>query len=277
MKCRLSSLNRQHWPRLGAGFTLMELVVVIAMGAVLAALLVSILDQAKVKEQARAATCKSNLRQLAQGFLLYADEMQELMPWAPNDNQEGRNPTGNQVFAPGGPGGEVNPAHPLPASAYLPKAGQWGIMAEAGSVFKYVTGQQSQPYSESYMLHHPAPDVYRCPSTGVKGEKLRVNFSMNKWFNPAQGKVPNPGIKTPAIVRPVEKVVLVQESADAMKESSFTAGPSSLSAKFQSHDGRVNITYADGHIEAVKEASLRQMLQHLANRHFNPVSAALNH
>ena len=54
------------------GFTLIELLVVIAIIALLMAILVPALEQAR--NQARAAICKSNLRQWGQIWLLYCDD-----------------------------------------------------------------------------------------------------------------------------------------------------------------------------------------------------------
>ena len=61
-------------------FTLIELLVVIAIIAILAAMLLPAL--AKSKETAKRAVCKSNIRQLAMGIMMYADDNQEKYPTA---------------------------------------------------------------------------------------------------------------------------------------------------------------------------------------------------
>src|SRR5215472_5227176 len=57
------------------GFTLIELLVVLAIIAILAALLLPGFSKAKAAGQS--AACKSNLRQIALGLKLYADEFQK--------------------------------------------------------------------------------------------------------------------------------------------------------------------------------------------------------
>jgi prepilin-type N-terminal cleavage/methylation domain-containing protein/prepilin-type processing-associated H-X9-DG protein len=61
------------------GFTLIELLVVIAIIAILAAILFPVFAQAR--EAARAASCKSNLRQIGQGWMMYVQDYDERTPF----------------------------------------------------------------------------------------------------------------------------------------------------------------------------------------------------
>ena len=64
-------------------FTLIELLVVIAIIAILAAILMPALQQAR--ERAQSATCISNLKQMALTGQLYRNDNRELWP-APKGN-----------------------------------------------------------------------------------------------------------------------------------------------------------------------------------------------
>ncbi len=60
-----------------SGFTLIELLVVIAIIAILAAILFPVF--ARAREKARQASCSSNLKQIALGMLMYAQDYDDTM------------------------------------------------------------------------------------------------------------------------------------------------------------------------------------------------------
>lgn len=67
------SFNKSH-----SGFTLIELLVVIAIIAILAAILFPVFSRAR--EQARKASCSSNLRQIGLGIMQYSQDYDETLP-----------------------------------------------------------------------------------------------------------------------------------------------------------------------------------------------------
>ena len=73
------------------GFTLVELLVVVAVIGILAVLLLPALSDAKEKGQS--ARCISNLRQLAIGTTLYADDNEDALPWSQRHWTSPSNPT----------------------------------------------------------------------------------------------------------------------------------------------------------------------------------------
>jgi prepilin-type N-terminal cleavage/methylation domain-containing protein/prepilin-type processing-associated H-X9-DG protein len=77
-------MSTQRWNR-KSGFTLIELLVVIAIIALLAAILFPVF--ARARENARRASCQSNMKQLALGVMQYAQDYDDrLAPASPCGN-----------------------------------------------------------------------------------------------------------------------------------------------------------------------------------------------
>jgi prepilin-type N-terminal cleavage/methylation domain-containing protein/prepilin-type processing-associated H-X9-DG protein len=149
--------NKALPPQRG-GFTLIELLVVIAIIAILAALLLPALKNAK--EQSLGIKCMSNMRQMSLGWRMYAQENREFVVLA-----------------------SVDPFNQLNLNAYV-----WTKQEEdfSDNAYNYdpnvdITVGPLYPYINSYM-------VYRCPAdTSVinhNGQLLpRVrSVSMNFFF-----------------------------------------------------------------------------------------------
>jgi prepilin-type processing-associated H-X9-DG protein len=222
--------------------------VVIAIISIIAALLLPAFD--KARGQGRSAACRHNMRQLALGFYLYADESESYLPWAPVDAD--RNAAGDFVF--GGPdGGQIDPTAPA----------TWGdkgfaFHAESGSVFAYVTGQPREaPHKDATPTVAP---VYRCPSAGALGAALRVNFSMNGLLDASHAQATPRGLRYTAINNPSQKILLVNESPNTMFSAGFVPGDDPGRDKLISHQGRANVAFVDSHVESVSTQGAKEMM-----------------
>lgn len=237
-------------------FTLIELLLVMAMIAILAGILLPAL--AKAKESGRSVACKNNLRQLNFGQMMYSDDNSEYIAWP---GAVDRNWLPDWVF------GGANASIP-PTPAEMRDIG-FANHAESGSIFTYVTSlPRVLPHRESYTNSFP---TYRCPSSGIIGQARRVTYSMNALLNPlSRGSRPDPartglserGLQRNAVVNQAQKVILVDEAPETCNNAAFNLSGSALRGAqkgfFSRHNGKVNLGFFDGHVENINN---RQVLE----------------
>lgn len=238
-------------------FTLIELLVVIAIIAILASLLLPAIS--KAKEGGRSTVCKSNIRQITLGMLIYADDNSDFLPWSGGVD---RNLGPDWVF-----GGQ--PAADTTNVAKWTTVG-YGHHAESGSIFTYVTRlPRVVPHRDNYTNSFP---VYRCPSTKALGRALRVNFSMNGQMEPATqltgaaaAQNSRRGVALTAVVDPIQKCLVLNESPETMHNASFHPGGSAAQGLFVVHNGRVNVGFTDGHVESIRHRRMFDMQNNVNN------------
>jgi prepilin-type N-terminal cleavage/methylation domain-containing protein/prepilin-type processing-associated H-X9-DG protein len=129
----------------GAGFTLIELLVVIAVIAILAAILFPVF--ARARENARRASCASNLKQLGLAFIQYSQDYDEMLPGA-TDGPAGVGETGGWISY------GFFPANTSASRQFFPAQ---------GGLFPYTKSEQ----------------IYVCPSdtvAQVTGNSYAVNY-----------------------------------------------------------------------------------------------------
>jgi prepilin-type N-terminal cleavage/methylation domain-containing protein/prepilin-type processing-associated H-X9-DG protein len=219
------------------GFTLLELLAVLAIIAVLTSLLTTALNQTKSKGQQ--LSCLNNLRQLQISWFLYVDENEDQLPL---------NQTDFSATSPNNLAGKSNSTNSWVAGN--PKTDTTTDNHKRGTLF---------PLTKSV-------GVYRCPADDStvlnRGDLLRTrSFAMSAYLNGDNVGL-DPRVKTrySELISPSpdEVFVFIEEHPDSIWGAGFSVQPKekySLSSGSWSstpadrHKQGCNLSFADGHIE----------------------------
>ena len=214
------------------GFTLMELLVVIACIAILAAMLLPALS--KTKSRAQSIACLNNLRQLSTCWQLYAGDNNDLM--VPNNNIAGGAPGSSWCQGTG-----------------ILETNTTAI--ESGLLFSY---------NRSTALYHCPADV----STVVSLSGTRLSQLRNRSYNLSQSVNGDPtawlATHIPNFNRfsqingpgPSQCLVFIDENEDTMLDTHFGMPTANYGNTNQwwdmpsnRHDQGANLSFADSHAE----------------------------
>jgi prepilin-type N-terminal cleavage/methylation domain-containing protein/prepilin-type processing-associated H-X9-DG protein len=241
-------------------FTLIELLVVIAIIAILAAILMPVLNKAELKAQG--IQCMSNQKQLCSGWIMYAgDNLGRLV----------RNGTENDQKALKGPPGYTDPSLISGTnSQWCPgrqdEQSQSGVGAQlsTGSVppgsnvgYKWIQAGMLYPYVNNVQ-------IYKCPADNSFLSFANATFphvrsmSMNTWLSPiapwngntsethyyVENQLRSPG--------PANLWVFIDENPSSINDGSFICEPDIaawVDYPASYHNNASGMSFADGHAE----------------------------
>jgi prepilin-type processing-associated H-X9-DG protein/prepilin-type N-terminal cleavage/methylation domain-containing protein len=244
-KAKAHGCRQQKPPEPGTAFTLIELLVVIAIIGILAALLMPALSGAKKKAQQ--TQCLNNVRQLGLGTMLYVDENGGEMPGIAS-RSFGFHPE-DWIYW------RTN-------TAMFPSFEKSPIVAQVSSVNRSLfrcplDRRDDDRIAQLYDAQGPYLFSYSMTGYGVDNGD---NEGMTSVFD---GDVLDPiryPFKQSSIRNPSQKIMFAEEpgsvsrddapypDVEVIQDGRWWPGNNPLTRR---HNGRANVTFADGHVLAV--------------------------
>ena len=239
----------EYVPSARAGFTLVELVVVVAMVGLLAAMLAP--TMARTKPSSASFQCQNNLRQLAFGWKMYADDNYGNLVYNTEGGSSGK-AMGNQSWA----GGWLD---------FTASTDNTNINFLVNHSDANVGGVPPNKYSAFLGPYIRTPLAFKCPadkSTApmAGGPMPRVrSVSMNNHVGTGSRTWTANSIKYPVCTKfdqiksPAYMFVLLDEREDSINDGCFMTDPNTLYQLIDYpasyHNNAGSFSFADGHSE----------------------------
>ena len=250
--------------KLRQGFTLVELLVVIAIIAVLIAILLPMLT--KAKKAADAVACKSNMRQVMNAFMMYCTENKQNIPIPP-----GIGDTYSPVVG--------APYYNTSLMYYMDTSYSAGVIrTDCGSLWPYISPGFSQTSTPNKVKPGPAmlERIMSCPGEPKEGRVYKwgqgtsvvvprnFSFSWNVQIRPdlpgglASASPPAvPVRKITKLKGSSHKILLIEEAApnDGICWIQYELQDADDAPAWR-HNGRADFGFGDGHCETLAPPDL---------------------
>jgi len=200
-------------------FTLIELLVVIAIIAILAAILFPVF--ARARENARRASCQSNLKQLALGMTMYSQDYDETFP-----------PLGGATSGPS-------------VDTDTPIADYHGFnWYNTGGYYNTGWAARIYPYVKS-------TQIYLCPSNSFNYEGVAYGLPVDYFRSSDQTKQVyfNTALKLAQFTRPSESLMITEKGGGGGDQYILSSQYYVCAAP---HFDGGNIAFVDGHVKWMK-------------------------
>jgi len=213
----MQNLNANNNNKVQRGFTLIELLVVIAIISILAAILFPVF--ARARENARRASCLSNLKQLALGVMMYSQDYDETLPslGSSSDHQPDPVVPGNTEFN------------------YQPDyGGPFYYHTWASAIYPYVKNTQ----------------VFLCPSNSKKFYGVNYGFPAYATNGTSAVTYLAASQKLAKFTRPAESLLISEKAAGGGPQYILYYNGNYSCNK--SHFDGGNVAFVDGHVKWLK-------------------------